>query len=879
MPANRDNNHDSQSQLGTSRAKAKAKPKRAPKPKSTPKAKTQRDKSYVTDPKYEKVTEPGDQTLVLHSEIHENEDRLSYYLGYTKTSHLKRAIYSPRVVHATRLCTVFITKANNAAFINKVYREWSGCDDDDAFRLKYRANDSEIHEYVKTGRLVIPDGTEAIRPWCEALVWALELLSEPAGSTHPVWRTAEGEEEAYPESYEKLEGKVLPLVAWNEDTRPNLVHHPEFNESEFEKYLRVLALIRRCRQYLFQADSNKTQKTVEREVKKAEKANRGQNLTLGQKRDLMERCVLSGREKPLDQSQRPEWMVTIRKEDPLKKRAHIVEMNRAKPPPTVDIDYILMPSKPSIVTRNRLREVMEKHEAMPALPAADVGTKALETTTHLAPVGHTVFRIAEPALNTGTGTVVGASTAADSVLQEETERREAERRDMYNAQEQQENQRRRPGFLGEDQKYQPAFYDDTDVSDEVFQRFYARNTTRKLADRLRYKNNHLLRTRKSIFPALSEEQTMELNEQERIDVDSEGMDLIDQAAASLITGSNFTNGLPIDACLQLGAAVPTGKCHNGDKDLKYYHSEVFPAYNDKDGFLAHQITGVMALITRLTGSLIAVEYMGRRGFLKDDKGRTEPVILVCPDIGVALQWYEKINSFTTSLEPFLAHGDSTHDPGSAAFQGLNTKSDGFWDNTNTNAKSKIPVIITTKHTYASRVLVKAKMNANKGPNNGPKLTRKRRNTAGPVNKLTEAGKGFSIVIVDEVHEYRNPSTKVWEAINTTEFKYFLGLTATPIVNEPMKLGCPTCGEQKEDCQHLVQRVYVEPEKGENPRENKDSYEAILNPEIIKKIFAKKGVNDGLDEEIYSTFAMRLEEAFVIRRDPANTFSQVIAATR
>ncbi|KAK8076829.1 hypothetical protein PG996_002999 [Apiospora saccharicola] len=254
-----------------------------------------------------------------------------------------------------------------------------------------------------------------------------------------------------------------------------------------------------------------------------------------------------------------------------------------------------------------------------------------------------------------------------------------------------------------------------------------------------------------MFPALSEEQTRELNEQERIDVDSEGMDSIDQAATTLITGSNFTNGLPIDACLKLAAAVPIGKCHNGDEDLKYYHSEVFPAYNDKDGFLAHQITGVMALITCLTGctlaklretagrikapevqestfriiqtagailgntmglgkthtALMAVEYMGRRRFLKDTKGHTEPVILVCPDIGVALQWYEKINSFTTSLGPFLAHGDGTHDPGSRGIpvgnrvppeyftkpgttRGLNTKFDGFWDNTNTNAKSKIP---------------------------------------------------------------------------------------------------------------------------------------------------------------------------------------------
>ncbi|KAK8076830.1 hypothetical protein PG996_003000 [Apiospora saccharicola] len=86
---------------------------------------------------------------------------------------------------------LFLSKATSAPFINNVYREWSSCDDDDAFCLKYKANGSKMHEYAKTGELVIPDNADAIRPWCEALVWALELLSEPAGSPHPVWKTAD----------------------------------------------------------------------------------------------------------------------------------------------------------------------------------------------------------------------------------------------------------------------------------------------------------------------------------------------------------------------------------------------------------------------------------------------------------------------------------------------------------------------------------------------------------------------------------------------------------------------------------------------------------------------------------------------------------------
>lgn len=50
---------------------------------------------------------------------------------------------------------------------------------------------------------------------------------------------------------------------------------------------------------------------------------------------------------------------------------------------------------------------------------------------------------------------------------------------------------------------------------------------------------------------------------------------IDQAATSLITGFNITNGFLIDACWLLAVAKPAGHCHNGDEKLQYYHFQIF----------------------------------------------------------------------------------------------------------------------------------------------------------------------------------------------------------------------------------------------------------------------------------------------------------------
>ncbi|KAK7921738.1 hypothetical protein PG985_009760 [Apiospora marii] len=258
----------------------------------------------------ERVTGPGDDTLVAHTVIHQSDHRLAYYLGYTSTWHLKRAMYSPRVLHATRLLKPFLEKVFSEKHMNHVFQEWRRHKDDETFREEYRVDESKIRDYGKTGKLNVPTGpknADSIRARCEAFVWGLEFLSAAAGTHDPVWTTAKGEEEAYPESYERLiptmigedkEG-VLPLIPWNEETRPELVHYPEFNEIAFEKYLRLLALIRGCnRRLLTKFELAKTHKRLRKEVEKVEKTNGGQRLTLQEKRNVMMQQILTGRDTP-----------------------------------------------------------------------------------------------------------------------------------------------------------------------------------------------------------------------------------------------------------------------------------------------------------------------------------------------------------------------------------------------------------------------------------------------------------------------------------------------------------------------------------------------------------------------------------------------------
>ncbi|KAK7954727.1 hypothetical protein PG988_015421 [Apiospora saccharicola] len=265
-----------------------------------------------------------------------------------------------------------------------------------------------------------------------------------------------------------------------------------------------------------------------------------------------------------------------------------------------------------------------------------------------APVGHAVFA-AKQATNPDAAKD-GASLPAE---QDDS---------LFAPRVQEEDEIPRPAFEGDNKTHEAAFYDDFDVEDSGGQYHFARNCL------------------------------AELGEQEQIDVDAEGnrrhgsmQQEIDQAAASLATGCNFTNGLPIQPCLELAAAEPTGRYHNDDKGLKYYQSKKeFPKYEGEDkGFLAHQISAMSSIVCRMTGctlaalrsntrkktpevhkhlfqvikttgvilgdtmgldkthtTLMVLDYMANRGFLRD------PVLLICPDKGVLTQWVEKSQEFS-----------------------------------------------------------------------------------------------------------------------------------------------------------------------------------------------------------------------------------------
>ncbi|KAK8038444.1 hypothetical protein PG993_006855 [Apiospora rasikravindrae] len=249
---------------------------------------------------------------------------------------------------------------------------------------------------------------------------------------------------------------------------------------------------------------------------------------------------------------------------------------------------------------------------------------------------------------------------------------------------------------------------------------------------LTFDEKHTRVTRETILPLMDSRALQEVGANEINDVDREGIPQhkspkpeppqqrgsykAEQAAESAARGSNYTNGLPIRPCLHLDFAEPTGKHHNSDSGLLYYHSKLFPAYDDKDGFLAHQIPAALHLVCRLTGNAIAqlngrnrgpapkvnekvfrvmqttgaimgdtmgktytillvLEYMAEKGFFvekvdkKDDgkaggkaggKAYNFPCLLVCTDSGVAYQWLDKIQSFFTRINPVLAFGDDKH---------------------------------------------------------------------------------------------------------------------------------------------------------------------------------------------------------------------------
>ncbi|KAK8076825.1 hypothetical protein PG996_002995 [Apiospora saccharicola] len=348
-----------------------------------------RRRLYENDKSTKHHTQPGNEKLWLHTDIFTNDKLATRYLGFTDVWQLKRAIHSPRATHALRVVKPFLDKSSSALQLYKLYQEWRGFDNDGAFRDAYRVDESVVIDYVKTGEFRHPsnatiNANSMVGPWCQALVWAWEFLSEPAGVPDPVWKNDKGQMETYPGSFEKLvttdemEG-VLAEIPWTEAVRPKLIHYPQANESEFEKYCRVLAFVRRCDRFLSPRNyPTRIGKPFQRQLNKWEKSHGGRNASLDEKRRLMLDGVIHD---PLPsyvmEEEGPVWMRKQTEGPEIPSTYDFAEIMR-RPMPQQIVDYLLIPTHLAILCKREFQETISNNEypSEGTLPQHRMVTKA-----------------------------------------------------------------------------------------------------------------------------------------------------------------------------------------------------------------------------------------------------------------------------------------------------------------------------------------------------------------------------------------------------------------------------------------------------------------------------------------------------------------------
>ncbi|KAK7921716.1 hypothetical protein PG985_009738 [Apiospora marii] len=152
----------------------------------------------------ERFTHPGDDQFTHHLRIHNNEETLAAYLGFTHIVTFRRFCLSPRALHVARIINAYSVKTRIGVQLDVNYAMFLPCDLDDTFQATYRVSNESIMDLIQSNG---------------QLRYSIE---------------------------DKAVVLANILVPWTDDIRPKIQHDTEVGESSFKKYYRVIAVSRRC---------------------------------------------------------------------------------------------------------------------------------------------------------------------------------------------------------------------------------------------------------------------------------------------------------------------------------------------------------------------------------------------------------------------------------------------------------------------------------------------------------------------------------------------------------------------------------------------------------------------------------------------------------
>ncbi|KAK8133457.1 hypothetical protein PG984_005469 [Apiospora sp. TS-2023a] len=222
-------------------------------------------------------TKPGDNELTLHPKMHEESKTAAIYLGFDSTYKLHRCIFFPVVIQITRLLYPLLADPYEREHLDKVFAWFVESKSDAHFRTKYTRSAREIMAalYGNTPG-DNPSDRKATAIAC-LLVWAYNLLSRiqnPSSLNSQGSGALETEGAQYDSlievvygsfgsvakrSREKIGETLEEAYAPISHIIPFIRHYIQFYEHEFEKYCRIIVLVRLCARTIFDlADTSRS---------------------------------------------------------------------------------------------------------------------------------------------------------------------------------------------------------------------------------------------------------------------------------------------------------------------------------------------------------------------------------------------------------------------------------------------------------------------------------------------------------------------------------------------------------------------------------------------------------------------------------------------
>ncbi|KAK8103215.1 hypothetical protein PG984_016361 [Apiospora sp. TS-2023a] len=230
-------------------------------------------------------TEPGDDQLTIQPKIHETLATLAAYLGFDHIADLKQCLFSPRVVTITRLLWPLVAVSSDRGHLDKIFAWFHEIGSDFQFRTHYARSADVVTAHLRDSAanddVAWEDDDDATRAIASLLVWASDMLtgaedlglrsaSLPGVDVSPLFTDyqsfgrdfaplreavydARGDVTCDGITLEQARGvmQYVDKIQWHEIIQPKMGHYPAYNEHTFEKYNRVVALVRGCAQEIF----------------------------------------------------------------------------------------------------------------------------------------------------------------------------------------------------------------------------------------------------------------------------------------------------------------------------------------------------------------------------------------------------------------------------------------------------------------------------------------------------------------------------------------------------------------------------------------------------------------------------------------------------